>query len=964
MRFATRGRRMLLASCVLTVATAIWVADAGAVKMRAFHPRVGNALGLAPPINSRGEANTQPTELGENIPELYHGGPVMTGGVTVHAIFWAPNGFKFQGAPPSSKSYEELIEQYYSDVAKESNAKTNIFSTDIQYGQDLPGKGVESGEYNIKFEASNPDDVIHDTDAYPEGDCASPLNASACITDAELQKEVSKVAETHGNARGLHNLWFVFTPPNVDECIETDVCGTNDFGGYHSLSSVDPSEVTIYGISIDPLIEVGSIADGADPEGNPDAEVAIDIAAHELNEAITDPEGTGWMDPNGYEVADKCEFGPQHGTPLGFAADGSPYNQLINGHEYLTQEIWSNDERRCVQETDETEVRLPLPQVNLTQFSSTVTGDLGFEESGVEVNVRLRRPGSNAEELVTVAEGGATTDAQGEWSLDLTGEGGVPRVVGDDRDVIEVEYSEDIEPALQLIMTGNGGNPFTESGWTGWSDLDNGMALGTDTLTVGPCFQTGVLTYTAESKDGNRPLTEFCGTASDVAKVKLSTEAGVASLKPSSTVTFTSDDNRAYLPEGLEEFEENAQGGLVSLTVRAGEAGSVNPRESLLPGFTPSGFPTCTANLGLQNVSCAGLVPGEHYTIVDGGESKSVVASGKGVVESALAVSEGDTVKLKDSEASVITTLHVAALKIKIDGASETLAEGSTCSPEEYWGAPPAESFNEAAGFPTNALTGGVALTGSTCPESGEAQGLPTTDDAQTDEGSGGVTATTVPAITGQTPMQDETVYGGFVALAEASEGATQVALTIANNSQQTVFSSNNVDTEEGVDVAALTPGVYKATWTVTDANGDTRTTTTQFVEQSGLQGERGPQGAQGPQGPTGATGAQGAQGPQGKQGPAAPKPTVKCALTGKRHDHIKCTVSYPKDKTVMGSVRLTLSSGRHITARGSARLHGGVASLTMRARRRLTKGRLALTLELAPAHGAPSTSSLAVRVS
>ena len=28
-----------------------------------------------------------------------------------------------------------------------------------------------------------------------------------------------------------------------------------------------------------------------------------------------------------------------------------------------------------------------------------------------------------------------------------------------------------------MILTGNGGNPFTESGWTGWTDLDNGYAL-------------------------------------------------------------------------------------------------------------------------------------------------------------------------------------------------------------------------------------------------------------------------------------------------------------------------------------------------------------------------------------------------------------------------------------------------------------------------------------------------------
>ena len=71
-------------------------------------------------------------------------------------------------------------------------------------------------------------------------------------------------------------------------------------------------------------------------------------------EAITDPEGTGWVDPDGYEVADKCETGPQIGNPLGYAANGSPYDQLIGGHEYLIQEMWSNDDGGCVQRTTQT----------------------------------------------------------------------------------------------------------------------------------------------------------------------------------------------------------------------------------------------------------------------------------------------------------------------------------------------------------------------------------------------------------------------------------------------------------------------------------------------------------------------------------------------------------------------------------------------------------------------------------
>ena len=95
------------------------------------------------------------------------------------------------------------------------------------------------------------------------------------------------------------------------------------------------------------------------------------------------PTGTGYMNPNGWEVADMCEFGPQRGTPLGFAANGSPYNQVISSDKYLVQEMWSNaggddpndPSPSCVQGTENSQSPLPLPQVNLMQFSSTVTGN-------------------------------------------------------------------------------------------------------------------------------------------------------------------------------------------------------------------------------------------------------------------------------------------------------------------------------------------------------------------------------------------------------------------------------------------------------------------------------------------------------------------------------------------------------------------------------------------------------------
>ena len=46
---------------------------------------------------------------------VYHGGLVMHH-VTVHTLFWAPTGFRFDGSPsPPVPGYEQLIKQFFSD---------------------------------------------------------------------------------------------------------------------------------------------------------------------------------------------------------------------------------------------------------------------------------------------------------------------------------------------------------------------------------------------------------------------------------------------------------------------------------------------------------------------------------------------------------------------------------------------------------------------------------------------------------------------------------------------------------------------------------------------------------------------------------------------------------------------------------------------------------------------------------
>jgi hypothetical protein len=619
-------------------------------------------------------------------------------------------------------------------------------------------------------------------------------------------------------------------------------------------------------VIIDPIVEFVPVP-GGDPEGNPDAESTIDTLAHETVEAITDPVGTGWVDPDGSEVADKCESGPQVGTPLGYAANGSPYDQVINGHEYLIQEMWSNDDGGCVQRTTQTASPLPLPQIDLTQYGSTVSGDIGSTTSGVKVTVALYRalhggptggsgldstgatsptgvPAARHPGTTKVAQASATTDASGAWSLSLA-----PFAVGDDRDLITVTYTgASLLP--DFITTGNGGDPFQEGGWTGWVDLNIGADVSNRNggfVTVGPCFQTGVLTLQVGSK--SYTPNDTCNTQTDTATV------ATGPISSGEAVTVSSNQNRAFTqPQTVGtslDPQGNETGALVKLTVNLGQpdAASIftNPLVTVLPLGRPTGPPLCTADLQFGEALCTGLVPGAHYSVTRtrGADKLSKTADSAGTLlvgpfRGAPPLKGGDVLTLSDGNRA-LTTLHVAHLAAVIDGEETVLGPGSRCQPGLYYGAPPSVlAASSVAG-----LTGqdGATLTGKICPKNGSAEGFSARAVEQTDDRSGGLTETEVADIASTSPLDGETLYGQFTARASATfvgpdnsviANPYPVSLIIARpNAKKPLLTVLDVNTASGKPIKNLKPGTYEAIWIWHDFTGDSRTIRTSFVEEA-----------------------------------------------------------------------------------------------------------------------------------
>jgi hypothetical protein len=199
-----------------------------------------------------------------------------------------------------------------------------------------------------------------------------------------------------------------------------------------------------------------------------------------------------------------------------------------------------------------------------------------------------------------------------------------------------------------------------------------------------------------------------------------------------------------------------------------------------------------------------------------------------------------------------------------------------------------------------------------------------------------------VPDIENTSPLDAETLYGTFTALAQSgllgpnnsvtpTDSTSRIALTIRKASGGgVVFHAKNVDTANGVRVKGLKPGTYKATWVMSDANGDTRTMTTRFIEQPGLN----------------------------KTKPLKAK--VTCKLV--RHHKVNCSITF-KSNTTKGKLRVALARGGKVAALGHGSVSHGKAQLSLRETRRVTRGKWAMTLVLTQPHRAAATMKLALRV-
>ena len=250
-----------------------------------------------PPQSNAGSKPARPVGNGIS----YHGGPVILGTTNVYYIWygnWAGNGAESILTPLAmnigGSPYFNINTSYYN------------------------GAGVRVSN-SVNYAGST-------TDNYSQ---------STAMNDNGVQAVVSSAISSGRLPKDTNGVYFVLTSADVNET--TGFC--TQYCGWHTHGTISGSDIKYAFIGNPDRCPTACMAQTTSPNGNPGADGMASIIAHELEEAVTDPDLNAWYDSRGQENADKCAwtFGSTYTT-----SNGSKANMKLGNLDYLIQRNWVN----------------------------------------------------------------------------------------------------------------------------------------------------------------------------------------------------------------------------------------------------------------------------------------------------------------------------------------------------------------------------------------------------------------------------------------------------------------------------------------------------------------------------------------------------------------------------------------------------------------------------------------------
>ncbi|HEX4167690.1 MAG TPA: hypothetical protein VHZ55_19670 [Bryobacteraceae bacterium] len=155
------------------------------------------------------------------------------------------------------------------------------------------------------------------------------------LSDSAVQAVVAQAISSGKLPTDPDGVYFVLTSKDVDET--SGFC--TSYCGWHTYGTISGSNIKYAFIGNGDRCPSACEEQTKSPNGNSGADGMASVLAHELEEAVTDPNLNAWYDRRGEENADKCAwtFGA-----TSTANNGSMYNMILNGKPYLIQQNWVN----------------------------------------------------------------------------------------------------------------------------------------------------------------------------------------------------------------------------------------------------------------------------------------------------------------------------------------------------------------------------------------------------------------------------------------------------------------------------------------------------------------------------------------------------------------------------------------------------------------------------------------------
>jgi hypothetical protein len=232
---------------------------------------------------------------------VYHGGPVIHGQTNIYYIWygnWTNNTattlLPFLAQNIGGSSYFNINTTYYDKSGTHVSNAVGL-----------------AGQIN---------------DAYSQG---------TSLTDAGVQLVVTNAINGGRLPYDANGVYFVLTSADVAE--SSGFC--SKYCGWHTYASTALGPVNYAFIGNPDRCPTACEAQSVSPNGNAGADGMASIISHELEESATDPQLNAWYDRRGEENADKCAW--TFGS-LSTASNGSRYNVVLNGVQYLIQQNWVN----------------------------------------------------------------------------------------------------------------------------------------------------------------------------------------------------------------------------------------------------------------------------------------------------------------------------------------------------------------------------------------------------------------------------------------------------------------------------------------------------------------------------------------------------------------------------------------------------------------------------------------------